>query len=221
MCGRYALVPDEKFYDRFDVVGTSRDLSLQPRYNIAPGQTLPVITRNSPNKVVLMSWGLIPFWAKDPKIAYRTINAKAETVAVKPAFRSSFKSKRCLIPASGFYEWKKLDSKRKQPFYFQLKNGEVFSFAGLYDVWKNEKGVDLQTYTIITTTANEFLREVHERMPIILERKDEDIWLDSQNPVEKLQQLLKPFPAEKMACHPVSSLVNDAAIDEQSLINSL
>ncbi len=219
MCGRYTLIPNDKFYDRFEV--ENRLYQLQSRYNIAPGQTLPVITRNSPNQVQLMRWGLIPFWAKDPKIAYRTINAKAETLATKPAFRSSFRTKCCLIPASGFYEWKKLDSKRKQPFYFHLKNNEMFSFAGLYDVWKNEKGEEIKTYTIITTTANETVKEVHERMPAILEKESENIWLDKQTPVEKLQQILKPFPADKMTCHPVSSIVNDAALDEQSLINSL
>jgi len=172
MCGRYTLVPNNDFYNRFEAENRLDDLL--PHYNIAPGQTLPVITHNSPNQVVLMRWGLIPSWAKDPKIAYHTINAKAETVATKPAFRSSFKTKRCLVPASGFYEWKKLDSKKKQPFYFQLKSQELFSFAGLYDIWKNENGEEHKTYTIITTVANEDVAIVHDRMPVILNKKDEE-----------------------------------------------
>jgi len=219
MCGRYTLIPNENFYDRFGIENRLNDL--QPLYNIAPGQTLPVITHNSPNKVELMRWGLIPSWAKDPKIAYHTINAKAETVDSKPAFRNSFKSRRCLVPASGFYEWKKLDSKRKQPYYFQLKSQELFAFAGLYNIWQNEKGEELKTYTIITTNANTLVNQIHERMPVILAKEDENTWLDMQSSTEKLQQLLKPFSVDKMQMYAISSLVNDANIDDKKLIDPL
>lgn len=219
MCGRYTLIPNENFYERFEI--DNRLDNLEASYNIAPGQFQPVIISNSPNQIQLMRWGLIPSWAKDPKIAYHTINAKAETVATKPAFRNSFKSKRCLVPASGFYEWKNLDSKRKQPFYFQLKSQELFAFAGLFDIWQNEKGEELKTYTIITTQANTLVNQIHERMPVIIPKETEAVWLDKTTDIQTLQQLLQTFTASEMLSYPVSSLVNDVSIDDPNLIKPL
>jgi len=219
MCGRYTLIPNKDFYNQFNV--ENHVDNLRSLYNIAPGQTTPVITHNSPNKVVLMRWGLIPFWAEDSKIGYKTINAKAETVASKPAFRASFKGKRCLVPASGFYEWKVVGPKKKQPYYFYLNNQEMFAFAGLYDIWKNEKGEDLKTYTIITTQANNLVNQVHERMPVILDKKSETVWLDKETDLKNLQDLLKPYVENEISCHSVSSLINDTKLNDESLIKVL
>jgi putative SOS response-associated peptidase YedK len=217
MCGRYTFTPDEKFYDRFDINEDGKLDNLESRYNVAPGQDMPVITRNSPNKAVLMKWGLIPFWAKDPKIAYRTINAKAETINKKPTFRKPFTSQRCLIPANGFYEWKKTEV-GKIPYYFYLKTKEAFAFAGLYDIWKNEKGEEVKTYTIITTNSNNFVKKVHFRMPVLLEKEDESKWLNKSTSQKDLLSLLVPFPDDLLEAYPVASQVNNARIDEPDLI---
>ncbi len=173
MCGRYGFVPPKDFKDRFELENELVDL--RARYNVAPGSIMPIITRNSPNRVELMKWGLIPFWSKDPKIAYSTINARSETVETSPAFRKPFKSQRCLIPASFFYEWKRIDKKTKIPYLFKLANDEVFSFAGLYDIWKDAEEKEFKTYTIITTTPNKLMESVHNRIPVLLSKEDEDV----------------------------------------------
>jgi putative SOS response-associated peptidase YedK len=202
MCGAYGFsVKDAKeVYDRFDIVNTLEDF--KPRFNVRPGQMNPVVTAHSPNQVLRMFWGLLPHFAPDEKYKYKTINAKAETVAQLPTFREPFRHKRCIVPATGFYEPDKIHNE-KPPFpwhYFKLKDQPLFGFAGLYDVWKDKQtGKEIYSYTIITTTPNSIVGKFHDRMPVILEKEDEDTWLnpDTTEP-EQLLSLLKPYPADKM-----------------------
>lgn len=221
MCGRYGLSIDDakKVYERFDV--ENKLYEIKPRYNIAPAQMNPVITSNSPNHIRYMFWGLIPFWAKDKKFAYKTINARSEDIDQKPSYKKPFQLQRCLVPATGFYEWTK--TKPAVPYYFELKNQALFAFAGLYDVWKNPKdGQELYSYTIITTRPNDVVAKVHHRMPVILKKEDEDFWL---NPdvveSERLLPLLKPYPGEDMTMHQVSTNVNKPFYDDRSLIEAV
>jgi putative SOS response-associated peptidase YedK len=174
MCGRYGFsVKNAKdVYERFDTVNELSDY--KPRWNIAPGEQNPVITRHSPNQISRMVWGLIPYWAKNTKFHFTTINARVEGIASKPAFRKPFKSQRCLVPATGFFEWDK-SVKPRQPYYFKLKQQDLFAFAGLYDIWRDPKtGAEIQSYTIITTEANGVVGKIHQRMPVILQSVTEN-----------------------------------------------
>lgn len=218
MCGRYAIVlaGDGTLQRRFSLGELGDDPA--PRFNVAPTQTLPVITRNSPNRVEMMRWGLIPSWAKDASIGSKMINARAETVAEKPAFRRALRSQRCLVPATGFYEWKR-DGDSKAPHFIHLPGEPLFAFAGLYDVWRDPDGQVMKTYTILTTAPNALMTEIHNRMPVILRREGEDDWLDPANSEpETLLPLLRPYPAEQMAAYPVSRLVNSPANDAPDLL---
>jgi putative SOS response-associated peptidase YedK len=216
MCGRYGFVPGDTFEERFEVEHTQEPLL--PSYNVAPGASMPVVVRNSPNRVERMRWGLIPFWAKDPKISYKTINARAETVAASPVFREAFKRRRCLVPASGFYEWQQTE-RGKLPYFIHLKDMQLFAFAGLYDVWKDAEGNELRSYTIITTIPNELLQPIHNRMPVILHPEDEAMWLDPKmNDTKALRHLLNPFPDALMEAYVVSRAVNTPANDMPGLI---
>ena len=208
MCGRYSLVPTENIAARFDI--QQEQLSLQPRYNVAPSQTMPVVVRNSPNRLVEMQWGLIPSWAKEPRVQFSTINARAESIAKSPVFRGPFKSRRCLVPASGFYEWQRT-SEGKQPYCIRLKQGELFAFAGLYDIWRDAEGQELYSYTIITTAPNDLVAPIHNRMPVILHREDEDAWLDKGADPKRLMSLLTAYPTSAMEAYPVSRAVNNPA----------
>lgn len=213
MCGRYNFVADESFYSRFEV--TNRELELPINFNVAPGMTMPVITKNSPKQVQMMKWGLVPSWAKDPKIGYRMINAKAETVAEKPAFRSAFAKRRCLVPANGFYEWKK-DGKKKIPFYFHALKNTYIALAGLYEEWEQPDGMQLLTYTILTTEANPKVSPVHPRMPVILDPDEEEVWLNRDASKEELTALLDPYTQE-MSAYEVSERVNSAQANDSKL----
>ena len=205
MCGRYSLVSTENIAARFDV--QQQQLTLSPRYNVAPSQSMPVVVRNSPNRLVEMQWGLIPSWSKEPRAQFSTINARAETITKSPVFRGPFKSRRCLVPASGFYEWQRTE-RGKQPFCIRLKDEELFAFAGLYDVWHDAAGNELYSYTVITTVPNELVASIHNRMPVILRQEDEDTWLDKEADPTQLLALLKAYPADKMEAYPVSRAVN-------------
>lgn len=205
MCGRYAFIPGKGFYTRFSI--QNRLEQLEAAYNIAPSMRLPVITRNSPNKVSLMKWGLIPSWTKEPRTKFSTINARAETITESPVYRGAYKDRRCLVPASGFYEWK-TTPEGKLPYFIHLKSQDVFSFAGLYDIWKDAEGEELYTYTIITTTPNALMEPIHNRMPVILSPADEDTWLDARSDMVTLMALLKPYDASKMEVYRVSTAVN-------------
>lgn len=189
-----------------------------PRYNIAPTQPVPVI-RQHPKKPVRqfsnMRWGLIPHWAKDASIATNTINAKSETAADKPTFRDPLKFRRCLIPADGFYEWKRTGSV-KQPFCFEVKDGELFAFAGLWDGWKDANGNWVKTCSILTTIPNAVTSAVHDRMPVILDRESYELWLDhGMTKVQVVSEMLKPYDARMMRAYPVSSRVNHVANDDE------
>ena len=208
MCGRYVLAQDyEELKKRFGL--DFKDFEMKPSYNIAPGQANPVISNGSGRTIKAMSWGLIPHWAKDPKIAYKMINARSETVAEKPSYRDAFKSKRCLIPASGFYEWQKsaLDPKKKTPIHIRLKESELFAFAGLWSLWKDNES-EIFSYTIITTEANDYLKVYHDRMPVILNQSDESKWLDHQTPLGELQNIMLPKDDNRLEAYEVSKLVN-------------
>jgi len=219
MCGRYGFIPGKDFYDRFEI--TNRDFDLQTSYNVAPGRTMPVVVMNSPKKITLMRWGLIPFWAKDPRIGYRTINARAEDVSNRPSYRRAFKNQRCLVPASGFYEWK-AGEKKKTPYYFRKKGGEMMAFAGLFDIWKDGEGEEHKTYTIITTAAGKLLKEVHDRMPVILSKESEDIWADNiKYTGEELRDLMKPDEKNELIGYEVATRVNNTANDYPELIDQI
>src|SRR3990167_1270376 len=175
MCGRYGFQDPDKIRDYYDIQGDLKDL--KPRYNAAPAQQLPVILRNAKLHAKIMRWGLIPFWAKDMSIGYKMINARAEGVESKPSYRKPFKSLRCLVPASFFFEWDKVGDNRT-PFLIKLKNQDVFSFAGLYDIWKDAENKEFKSFTIITTQPNAKVAKVHDRMPVILTKDEESKWLD-------------------------------------------
>ena len=217
MCGRYTL--SARRLERAERALHSLFPELDPRYNIAPSQDVPII-RESPEgkyELVMARWGLVPRWAKEPKTGYSMINARAETVAEKPAFRDAFRRRRCLIPADGFYEWKQAGT-AKQPFHIRLKDGGDFAFAGLWERWRGE-GQEIESCSIIVTDANDLLRPIHDRMPVILDPADYAAWLDPENrDAEALAQLLKPYPAGQMEAVPVSRRVNSPKVDEASLL---
>ena len=213
MCGRFTMSIDSEDL-RTQLALGQMPLDWEKRYNIAPSQDVPTVPFAESRDVVWMKWGLVPFWAKDPSIGYKMINARAETVAEKPSYRSSFRNKRCLILADGFYEWRKA-GRLLIPFYFQLEGGEPFAFAGLWDDWEN-KGVSslpglpgLTTCTLITTDANEDVKPVHPRMPVILTKDTMWDWLNENNPVALLN-LLKPLPDGSLTAHQVSRDVNSS-----------
>lgn len=209
MCGRFTLSLDPaQLREAFPWLFIPEDL--KPRYNIAPSQPVAVVTNTSPDKVTFFSWGLVPSWAKDPSMGSRLINARAETLSEKPAFRTSYRRKRCLILADGFYEWK-LDStgKSKSPFYIYLQTRKPFTFAGLWDIWTHSDGSFLPSCTIITTTPNELIQSIHNRMPVILPESAYQSWLDpDMQDTQWLSHLLTPYPALEMSAHAVSRYVN-------------
>jgi putative SOS response-associated peptidase YedK len=214
MCGRFTLrTPAAQIAKQFSA---QLALGFEPavRFNIAPTQTVAVVRIREKNRELApMRWGLIPSWAKDPKIAYSTINARADTLATKPAFRTAFKKRRCLVVADGFYEWLK-QGKVKLPRLYEVDGGRPFAFAGLWEQWwgpDKGDGPPLESCTIITTDANSLARQVHDRMPVILNEGDYTAWLDPENQDgESLRHLLEPFPAERMSVRSVSSYVNNA-----------
>lgn len=224
MCGRFTnKAKSDEIEKEFKVAPLNSRL-LQSRFNIAPTQLVEVVFM--PESVRILSqlrWGLIPFWAKDEKVGNKLINARAETLSEKPSFREAFKSRRCIIPASGFYEWKKQSDGAKQPFYFFLRDKEVFGFAGLWESWIDQKtGERLESCTIITTEANENLKPVHARMPVILNPENYPQWLDAkEHDTEKLQKFLAPYPADQMESYPVSKIVNTPDLNSPKLIEPL
>ncbi|QLE40361.1 SOS response-associated peptidase [Nostoc sp. C052] len=211
MCGRFTLNQSAAGLSQVFHVESVPDLAAE--YNIAPTQMVATVLQNPESEkreFKQLYWGLIPSWAKDAGIGAKLINARAETVAEKPSFRSAFKHRRCLVLADGFYEWQRQQGK-KQPFYFRLQDGQPFGFAGLWERWKTPANEEIISCTILTTAANELLQPIHERMPVILEPQDYDLWLDSQvQTPQTLQQLLRPYPAPAMTAYPVSTLVNNS-----------
>jgi len=219
MCGRYSLICIDDMGSRFRI--TNPSFGFRSHFNIAPGSMMPVIVRRERNEAVMMEWGLVPHWVKDGKAARHLINARAETLAEKPSFRGLVRSRRCLVPASGFYEWKK-DGGKKTPFYIRLRDEPVFAFAGLYDVWHTPVGEGYATYTIITTGPNDLLSPIHNRMPAILGREDEDRWVSGESlSAADLTRIVAPHPAGGMEAYPVSPLVNNPGNNDERLVRPL
>lgn len=221
MCGRYQNRAEKQRIAEAFRVGIPPSFEILPSYNIAPQTDQPIVRLNrdsAERELALLRWGLVPFFAKDPKIGYSTINARAETVTGSPAFREAMKRRRCLVPATGFYEWQKNGNKGKQPWTIELPNGELFAFAGLWDRWKDRTtGSVLETYTIITTDPNELVQPMHDRMPVILSPSDYDRWLDPGDPARPPIDLLRPFPAERMTAWKVSPAVGNTKNDSPDL----
>ena len=217
MCGRYTLIADlGDLAQRFEFDGS--DFSYDPGYNIAPTESVLTVKNVEGREAAFMKWGLIPFWAKDPKIGSRMINARAETVAEKPAFRNALKKRRCLVLADGYYEWQKTPV-GKRPFRIVMRSGEPSAFAGIWETWKDLQGNVIPSCTIITTAANDFLSPIHDRMPVILPRESEGMWLEPgvEDP-DSLTDILTPNSSEGMDAYEVSTLVNYARNDGPEVI---
>ena len=219
MCGRFSIFADpERLAERFDA--SLPEEGLRPRYNAAPTQNLPVILNEDERHIQLLRWGLVPFWAEDPAIGSRMINARSETLAEKPSFRTPLKKRRCLVLADGFYEWQKTPD-GKVPMRITLKTSEPFAMAGLWETWKEPTGDLLRTFTIITTSPNDLLEPIHNRMPVILPREHEAIWLDNDADQGIWLDMLRPYPAELMTAYPVSKRVNYVGNDDQEVVQSV
>jgi putative SOS response-associated peptidase YedK len=222
MCGRYALaIEHELLRIRYGFAPGS--VSTAPRYNVAPGQDNPIIIGGAGRELKPMRWGLVPHWAKDTSIGNKLINARADTAHEKPSFRDAFKKRRCLVPATGFFEWVQSKGQRgKRPMYIFLPDEKVFSLAGLWSAWRSPTDEEIRSYTILTTDPNDFMKKYHHRMPVILERGTEDVWLDEAlSDPQKLQELLRPFAAQKMDAYEVSTIVNSPRNDTPECINKV
>ena len=222
MCGRYTLTTTANFKKRFGIFGEIPKIS--PSWNISPGTYNPVVVRNSPNEVVLMKWGLIPYWANGYKIETGFINARSEGILDRASFKKPIRQQRCLIPATGFYEWKRLKLEAKEvkvPFYIEFKEHDLFSFAGIYDVWRDSKNHEIFSYAILTCLPNEMMQSIHNRMPVILKTEDEDRYLDKSTDINSVLSLLAPFDSNNMFSYPVSKLVNNAENNVKELVEKL
>jgi putative SOS response-associated peptidase YedK len=225
MCGRSSLSKTEKeIEDRFGATFYSDELERYnplPNYNVAPTHYHPVITNEEMDRIHLFNWGLVPFWAKDRKIAYKMINARVETLAEKASFKHALKSRRCLVPMDGFYEWKK-EEKGKTPFRIKTKDEEIFSVAGLWEVWKDpQNGETLYSFTVITQPANAVLKDIHDRMPAILPKDQEQLWLDNSLSTDELISLIEPYPDELIDFYPVSKEVGNVKNNHKGLIEPI
>lgn len=217
MCGRFTQRhKPEEVIERFEV--GEDDLISQPRYNIAPSQNLATVRQGDGRQLFACRWGLIPFWAKDPAIGNRMINARAETLAEKPSFRRAFAARRCLIPADGFYEWRKQGKGASRPFYIRLRDDGLFGFAGLWEEWKSPDGEVVTTCAIITVEPNELMAGIHNRMPAILKPEHEAAWLDRSNDIPAVSNLLQPYPSELMEAYEISRAVNNPRFDDPACI---
>ncbi len=217
MCGRYALYgPVSRLRGHFDVDFDA--IGFVPRYNVAPQQFAPIVReRDGAREVAMLRWGLLPSWAKDPAIATRLIQARVETAAEKPAFRSAFKARRCLVPADAFYEWAQTPA-GKQPYLVRLRSGEPLALAGLWERWRGPDGEVLDTYTILTTDANALIAPLHERMPVILPPESWALWLNPARTPQQVLPLALPYPAPALAMHPVARRVGNVRNDDPGLI---
>jgi putative SOS response-associated peptidase YedK len=219
MCGRFTLTTDpntlQEAFPEFKVPD-----QMAPHYNVAPTQPVAVVPNDGKKAIDFFLWGLIPFWAKDPKIGNRMINARSETLAEKPSFKHAYRRRRCLILADGFFEWQKRPGGgAKVPHYIRLESGEPFAFAGLWENWNAPDGSEVKSCTIITTEPNDLVIKVHNRMPVILPTSAYDDWLDpNEREPGSLQDFLKPFPAIEMMAYPISTLVNNPKNDLPEVI---
>lgn len=222
MCGRFSLFSDiDELGMRFDAEWGS--LHISARYNIAPGTDCPVVVEEGPRSIRLMRWGLVPGWAKDPKIGYRMINARAETLDEKPSFTHILEHRRCLVPADGFYEWTRgPGGKGRLPWHLRLKGGGTFAFAGLWDRWVQPGGEPLETFTIITTAPNALVSRIHDRMPAILTPASEALWLSGEGgDTAALKGLLLPYDPDGMEMYRVSTMVNSTGNDSPGCVEEV
>ena len=222
MCGRFTLTATpEEIKERFDVSNSFFDI-YEKSYNIAPSHSvLAVIATSKERRIGKLRWGLIPTWANDEKIGYKLINARAETIHEKASFKTAFKKRRCLILADGFYEWKR-EQDTKQPMRITLQSDQLFAMAGIWEKWQPVKGEPIYSCAVITTKPNKLVADIHDRMPVILNRQDEELWLNRDiSDVNLLQDMLKPYDAAKMVAYPVSALVNTPKNNSIDLIAPL
>ncbi len=222
MCGRYTLkTPVELLSEKFQF---PEIIPLKPRYNIAPSQSVAVVRLlpdDTDRKLAMLRWGLLPAWVKDPTKVQQPINAKAETAAEKPMFRDAFKRRRCLAPADGFYEWKQ-EGGRKQPVYIHMKDGEPFAIAGLWERWAGQDGQVIESCTLLTTEPNDLLAPIHNRMPVILDPKDYEQWLDpDMQAADGVKPLLRPYPSDLMTVYSISLRVNNPKNDDSQCLEPL
>ncbi|AMQ57431.1 SOS response-associated peptidase [Algoriphagus sanaruensis] len=216
MCGRYSLSKSKiELEERFQAEMLT---DFKPRYNIAPTQLVPVITSDSPKGFSFFYWGITPDFGQNKPVAQKLINARAETIHEKISFKSSFQKRRCLIPADGFYEWKRLGKKTKIPYRFTLRDEETFAFAGIWEEYENVNGESNHTFLILTTSPNEVVDEIHDRMPVILSREEEKKWLDKYTSESDLLEMLNPLAPELMVSYTVSPLVNSVQNDSPGII---
>jgi putative SOS response-associated peptidase YedK len=219
MCGRYVRrTPLQHVLELFGALPDPPEMLAEPSYNVAPTQYVPAVRlgNDGQRRIVLLKWGLIPAWANDPAIGNRMINARAETVADKPAFRDAFRRRRCILPADGFYEWKR-DGRHNQPYYIHRADDQPFGLAGLWERWAGGPEV-IESCTILTTSPNDLMRPIHDRMPVILSAADYDPWLDPRSDLAHLASLLGPFPDGELATQPVSPYVNDPKHNDQKCL---
>lgn len=224
MCGRFVQASDPAALSHLFTLPIAAIPDFRPRYNLAPTQPALVLRREpqgGEKEATFLTWGLIPSWAKDPSIGNKLINARAETLAEKPAFRAAFRRRRCLVPADGFFEWKKA-GKSKQPYFISHQDGSPFAIAGLWEHWQAPDGSVIESFTLITTEPNELVRPLHNRMPAILPRHAFDLWLNPDTDQKRLQALLlTPYPADLLTAWPVSTQVNSPVNDHPDLIEPL
>jgi len=224
MCGRYGRRADkQRIAEWMQAHNTSvfDETYLAPSYNVAPTDFQPIVRldRDGQRELTVMRWGLVPYWAKDSKIGFSTINAKSETVSTSPTFREAMKRRRCLVPAEWFYEWQETDAKAKQPYAIAMRDDSLFAFAGLWEMWKDRaKDQVLETYTILTTDPNELLEPIHNRMPVILAPRDYQRWLEPGEPTHLPTDLLRPYPAEEMKAWKVGGAVGNVRNNAPELI---
>lgn len=224
MCGRFTLFADfNEIIERFAIEAALEEELYNPSYNIAPSHSvLSVINDGQKNRLGYLKWGLIPQWAKDEKMGFKLINARAETLLDKPSFRDAFKKRRCLIIADSFYEWKRSDHKTKTPMRIKLKDNQLFAMAGLWDRWKAPSGNMVYSCTVITTSPNKLMEDIHDRMPVILTPEDEKVWVNPNNKdLSHLNQLLKPLAEDFMEAYEVSQLVNSPKNNSPNLIQPI
>lgn len=216
MCGRYSLNKSKiELEERFqaEMLG-----DFKPRFNIAPTQLLPVLTSDSPKGFSFFYWGITPDFSKNKPVSQKLINARSETVSQKVSFKSSFEKRRCLIPADGFFEWKKIGKKTKTPYRHTLADERLFSFAGIWEEYENDKGELNHTFLILTTEPNGLVKDIHDRMPVILKKEDEKKWLDSYSSERELLDMLQPYQSSEMISYTVSPLVNSVSNDTASVL---
>ena len=222
MCGRFALdISPDRLIAMF---GLAKGVDFAPHYNIAPSASVPVIRQSPEGERVadLLRWGLIPHWTKEPSIGNKLNNARAESVTEKPSFRNAYKRRRCLVPASGYYEWQEVPGERKQPWYIRLKYGEPLAMGGLWESWTSPEGEIVRTFCVMTTGPNEIMKPIHDRMPVIIGAVDWAIWLDPQhNDAELVSNLLAPYATNAMEAWPVSRKVSNAREEGAELIEQV